>query len=105
MMNNEKKLTAEQRLKREMERNEAEIRKAEERCKLLKEKQRELERQAYESRLMTRAKMLEEFLKEPDVLTNEDVYDFLSFLFNYAANQQKLDKMIADRKAVSSVTQ
>lgn len=101
-MNTEKKLTAEQRLQREMERNEAELRKAEERRKQLKEKQRTLEKQAFEHRLTTRGKMLEEFLQEPDVLTNEDVHDFLAYLFQYQANQQRLQRIIDARKAVQA---
>lgn len=97
-MNNETKLTAEQRLQRDIEHNEAKLRKAEERRKQLQEKQRELEKKAYENRLMTRAQMLEEFLLEPEVLTNEDVRNYLAYLFNYPANRQRLQKLIADRK-------
>lgn len=97
------KLTKEQRIQRDIERTEKELRKAEERRKFLKEKQRELEQKAYENRLTTRAKMLEEFLQEPALLTNEDVHDLLSFLFNFPANQQRLQKMIDERK-VSGTT-
>ena len=104
-MNNETKMTAEQRLQRSIERNEANLRKAEERRRQLKEKRRELEKQAYENRLTTRAQMLEEFLLEPEVLTNEDVRNFLAYLFNYPANQQRLQKLIADRKAQLATTE
>ncbi len=97
-MNNEIKMTAEQRIQRDIERNNAKLRKAEERRKQLQEKQRELEKKAYENRLMTRAQMLEEFLLEPEVLTNEDVRNYLAYLFNYPANRQRLQKLIADRK-------
>ena len=54
---------------------------------------------------MTRAQMLEEFLLEPEVLTNEDVRNYLAYLFNYPANQQRLQKLIADRKAQQAVTE
>lgn len=104
-MSNEKKMTAEQRLRREMERNDAELRKAEERRKKLKERQRTLEKKAYENRLMTRAKMLEEFLIEPDVLTNDDVREYLTYLFTFPANQQRLQRMIDNRKAAQSATE
>ena len=104
-MSNEKKMTAEQRLRREMERNDAELRKAEERRKKLKEVQRTLEKKAYENRLMTRAKMLEEFLIEPDVLTNDDVREYLTYLFTFPANQQRLQRMIDNRKAAQSATE
>ena len=98
-MNTKPKMTAEQRLQRAMERNEAELQKAEEKRKHLKEQRRELEKEAYNNRLMTRAQMLEEFLLEPEVLTNEDVRNYLAYLFNFPANQQRLQKLIEDRKA------
>ena len=104
-MNNEIKLTTEQRLQRSIERNEAKLQKAEEKRKQLKEQRRELEKQAYENRLTTRAQMLEEFLLEPEVLTNEDVRNHLAYLFNYPANQQRLKKLIDDRKAQLAATE
>ena len=79
--------------------------KAEEKRKQLKEQRRELEKQAYENRLTTRAIMLEEFLQEPEILTNEDVRNYLAYLFNYPANQQRLQKLIADRKAQLAATE
>lgn len=98
-MTNKTKMTAELRIRRDMERNEAELQKAEEKRKHLKERRRELEKEAHNNRLMTRAQMLEEFLQEPEVLTNEDVRNFLMYLFNYPANRQRLQKLIEDRKA------
>lgn len=103
-MTNKTKLTTEQRLQRSIERNEAKLQKAEEKRKQLKEQRRELEKQAYENRLTTRAQMLEEFLQEPEVLTNEDVRNFLMYLFNYPANRQRLQKLIEDRKAQRAAT-
>ena len=104
-MNTKPKMTAEQRLQRAMERNEAELQKAEEKRKQLKEQRRVLEKEAYNNRLMTRAQMLEEFLLEPEVLTNEDVRNYLAYLFNYPANQQRLQKLIDDRKAQQAATE
>ena len=104
-MNNETKLTTEQRLQRSIERNEAKLQKAEEKRKQLKEQRRALEKGAYNNRLMTRAQMLEEFLQEPEILTNEDVRNYLAYLFNYPANQQRLQKLIADRKAQQAATE
>ena len=54
-MNNETKLTTEQRIQRSIEHNEAKLQKAEEKRKQLKEQRRALEKQAYENRLTTRA--------------------------------------------------
>ena len=104
-MNNETKLTTEQRIQRSIEHNEAKLQKAEEKRKQLKEQRRALEKQAYENRLTTRAIMLEEFLQEPEILTNEDVRNYLAYLFNYQANQQRLQKLIADRKAQQAATE
>lgn len=104
-MNNETKLTTEQRIQRSIERNEAKLHKAEEKRKQLKEQRCALEKQAYENRLTTRAIMLEEFLQEPEILTNEDVRNYLAYLFNYPANQQRLQKLIADRKAQQAATE
>lgn len=104
-MNNETKLTTEQRIQRSIEHNEAKLQKAEEKRKQLKEQRRALEKQAYENQLTTRAIMLEEFLQEPEILTNEDVRNHLAYLFNYPANQQRLQKLIADRKAQQAATE
>lgn len=49
-------------------------------------------------RLCTRAGMLESFLKEPTVLTDEDVMELLTFLFHSEAAQKKLNTLIEERR-------
>ena len=49
-------------------------------------------------RLCTRAGMLEIFLKEPTVLTDEDVMELLTFIFQSEAVQKKLDLLIESRR-------
>ena len=49
-------------------------------------------------RLCTRAGMLETFLREPTVLTNDDVMELLTFIFHSEAVQKKLDFLIENRK-------
>lgn len=49
-------------------------------------------------RLCTRAGMLEIFLKEPTVLTDEDVMELLTFLFHSEAAQKKLNTLIEERR-------
>ncbi len=49
-------------------------------------------------RLCTRAGMLESFLKEPTLLTDDDVMELLRFLFHGEAAQKKLDFLIENRK-------
>ena len=49
-------------------------------------------------RLCTRAGMLETFLKEPTVLTDEDVMELLPFIFQSEAIQKKLNLLIESRR-------
>ena len=42
--------------------------------------------------------MLETFLKEPTVLTDEDVMELLTFLFHSEAAQKKLNTLIEERR-------
>ena len=49
-------------------------------------------------RLCTRAGMLETFLREPTILTDDDVMELLSFIFHSEAVQKKLDLLIENRK-------
>ena len=49
-------------------------------------------------RLCTRAGMLETFLREPTVLTDDDVLELLSFIFHSEAVQKKLNMLIEKRK-------
>ena len=49
-------------------------------------------------RLCTRAGMLETFLREPTVLTDDDVMELLTFIFHSEAIQKKLDLLIENRK-------
>ena len=49
-------------------------------------------------RLCTRAGMLEIFLREPTILTDDDVMELLTFLFHGEAAQKKLDLLIENRK-------
>ena len=49
-------------------------------------------------RLCTRAGMLEKFLREPTLLTDDDVMELLTFLFHGEAAQKKLDSLIEERK-------
>lgn len=49
-------------------------------------------------RLCTRVGMLETFLKEPTVLTDEDVMELLAFIFQSEAVQKKLNLLIESRR-------
>ena len=54
-------------------------------------------------RLCTRAGMLETFLREPTVLTDDDVMELLTFIFHSEAVQKKLNMLIEKRKEVGQV--
>ena len=49
-------------------------------------------------RLCTRAGMLETFLREPTLLTDDDVMELLTFLFHGESAQKKLNSLIEKRK-------
>ena len=49
-------------------------------------------------RLCTRAGMLETFLREPTVLTDDDVMELLTVIFHSEAVQKKLNMLIEKRK-------
>ena len=66
--------------------------------KRLQSELKRLTRSERTHRLCTRAGMLETFLKEPTVLTDEDVMELLTFLFHGEAAQKKLNLLIEERK-------
>ena len=49
-------------------------------------------------RLCTRAGMLETFLREPTILTDDDVMELLTFIFHSEAVQKKLNMLINSLK-------
>ncbi len=49
-------------------------------------------------RLCTRAGMLETFLREPTLLTDDDVMELLTFIFHSDAVQKKLNLLIEKRE-------
>lgn len=66
--------------------------------KRLQSKLKRLTRSERTHRLCTRAGMLETFLNEPTVLTDEDVMELLTFIFQSEAVQKKLNLLIENRR-------
>jgi hypothetical protein len=66
--------------------------------KRLQSELKRLTRSERTHRLCTRAGMLETFLKEPIVLTDEDVMELLTFIFQSEAVQKKLNLLIESRR-------
>ncbi len=52
-------------------------------------------------RLCTRAGILETFLREPTLLTDDDVMELLQFIFHSEAAQKKLELLIEQRRKTS----
>ena len=71
--------------------------------KRLQSEQKRLTRSERTHRLCTRAGMLETFLKEPTVLTDEDVMELLTFIFQSEAVQKKLNLLIESRRETQEV--
>ena len=66
--------------------------------KQLESEMKRLTRSERTHRLCTRAGMLEAFLREPTVLTDDDVMELLTFIFHSEAVQKKLNMLIEKRK-------
>ena len=66
--------------------------------KRLQSELKRLTRSERAHRLCTRAGMLETFLKEPTVLTDEDVMELLTFIFQSETVQKKLNLLIESRR-------
>lgn len=71
---------------------------AQHREKQLEHERKRLTRSERTHRLCTRAGMLEKFLREPTLLTDDDVMELLTFLFHGEAAQKKLDTLIEERR-------
>ena len=66
--------------------------------KQLRHELKQLTRSERTHRLCTRAGMLETFLREPTILTDDDVMELLTFIFHGEAVQKKLNMLIEKRK-------
>ena len=85
-------------LRQERDRAERHLRKAANDEKALAHEMVRLTRAERTHRLCTRGGMLETFLHEPSLLTDDDVMELLTFLFHGEAAQKKLDMLIAGRR-------
>ncbi len=76
---------------------EKKLKAAENKKKALEQSVRKLTRNERTHRLCTRGGMLEAFLKQPTILTDEDVMELLTFLFRSEEAQNKLSSLIEER--------
>ena len=78
---------------------------AKHREKYLEHQLKQLTRSERTHRLCTRAGMLETFLIEPTLLTNDDVMELLTFIFHLKSVQEKLDLLIWNREKLIETEQ
>ena len=71
--------------------------------KRLQSELKRLTRSERTHRLCTRAGMLETFLREPTVLTDEDVRELLTFIFPSPADQKKRNLLIESLRETQEV--
>lgn len=71
--------------------------------KRLQSELKRLTRSERTHRLCTRAGMLETFLREPTILTDDDVMELLTFIFHSEAVQKKLNMLIESRRKKQEV--
>ena len=85
-------------IQKEIEQTEKEIHHLEQQVKAKNNVVSKLTRRERTNRLCTRAGMLESFLVEPEVLTNEQVMELLKTAFRQPEEKQKLKEMLDDAK-------
>ena len=81
-------------LKAEKRRNEAKIRQVSHEIKALEAEEKSLLRKQRNHRIFTRGGMLEAFLQEPLLLTDDQVYSLLKVIFHRPDVDQILKQMI-----------
>ena len=87
-----------EKLKREQYVAEKKLTAAQHKEKRLQSEIKQLTRSERTHRLCTRAGMLETFLREPTLLTDDDVMELLTFIFHSEAVQKNLNLLIEKRE-------
>ena len=93
------------RIEEQLKRTEARLQKTKEEKKILQARKKMLAEQAENERLISRGKILESFLREPLVLTNDDVTYLLDLMFRSSFSQKKLSELIEAKKPAESVSE
>ena len=87
-----------EKLKAEKRRNEAKIRQVSHEIKVLEAEEKFLLRKQRNHRIFTRGGMLEAFLQEPLLLTDDQVYSLLKVIFHRPEVDRILKQMIEDAR-------
>ena len=84
----------------QLEQADAKLQRAIEKKKELEARKKMLLEKSETERLCSRGAILESFLKEPLVLTNDDISSLLDLVFRSGFTQKKLDEKIQMRKGI-----
>ena len=84
----------ESKIEEKLKRTEARLNRAAEEKKALKARMKQLEEQAENERLVNRGRLLECYLKEPQLLSDDDAKSVLEYAFSLPAVQWKLSDRI-----------
>ena len=87
-----------EKLKEKKRRNEAKIRQVSHEIKALEAEEKSLLRKQRNHRIFTRGGMLEAFLQEPPLLTDDQVYSLLKVIFHRPEVDQILKQMIEENR-------
>ena len=87
-----------EKLKQQQHKLEKKLTAAKHKEKQLEHKLKQLTRSERTHRLCSRAGMLEKFLREPTLLTDDDVMELLTFIFQSEVVQKKLNLLIESRR-------
>lgn len=94
-----------EKLDQEIAKGEARLRWAQQEEKILEHQIRQLTRKGRTHRLCTRGAMLERFLIQPEMLTDEDVMDILKQAFSQESMERKVAEIIRARTVGESLTE
>ena len=83
-----------------LEQAKAKLLKISEKKKDLEAAKKALQDKAETERLSSRGMILESFLKEPLVLTNDDISSLLELMFRSSFSQKRLNELISARKGI-----
>ncbi len=97
-MNQKEKL---EKINKDIEETENRLRRAEREEKILQHQLKTLNRKERTHRLCTRGAMLESYLPQPEILTDEQVNLILKTLFNSSNISQIFDKILAENQRKS----
>jgi len=86
------------RLRHKRNKAERQLRKAENDLKAIQHGMKQMTRAERTHRLCTRGGMLETFLREPLLLTDDDVMEILRFVLHGESSQKMVDAVIARRR-------